>query len=789
MLGRNRAAIRDLRVVLLLAALSVGFLWRSTLTGKVMLPGDLLLIMEPWDHYSARFPEFHRVGNPILDAVQQFYPWRKFAGESLRRGEVPLWNPYELCGNPFVGNNQSAVFYPETWLHALMPPARALAWATALYFFLSGSLMFWFLRTLGLRRGPGLLGAIAFMFNGFVIGWLCFPSFRSVPGWLPGMLVGVEWMLRGRRWGGVALCGFFTGMQFLAGNLHISVYVLLVFGAYGAARCAAEYHRGRRNEAAAAAAGTAVALVLGGALASAQLLPTLELAGMSSRSAGSPYHEVVRYALAPQTLLTALMPDLFGNPVDYNHWGAELGKVYRAYTETAFYVGVAPLALLLPALTCRRRQAWFWLGVAGAGALLAIGSPLNAVLYHVVPSFKRLTGIGRAVVMMSLALPVLGALGAQHLTEAAREDPARGRQVLFLGVLLVAMVGATAGLWVWIATGAFERQLPDIGSYTLVQVARFALFLAGAAMGASWVAGGRRAGMAVLVVCLCTDLYVFVAKFTPATPPAYLQVRPKLLDAVRSVPGPCRLLSLGKDSIHRMSPNTPMILGIEDIQGSDSLEIGAYRRLLTAASTNLHGFLQPDYRLPLIDLLNVRFVYSSFMLPSLSKLRLVDDAEGFLYVNHAACPRAFVVPSWKHGTAARVLRAVTSPDFRPRQVAWFIGARLPPRPLPASHAAPPLATRSQANRVTVRGPFRPGQLVLLADSWYPGWRAYQGRRRLAVLRADYALTAVQTATRGRTIRFVYFPQSYRVGMYLTLLSLGMILGLASAGRATRRGNP
>jgi len=78
MVGWNRLK-RELIPLVVIAAVSVGFLWRSTLGGRVLLPADLLLVMEPWRHYRHQFPEFHRVSNPMLDPVQAFYPWRKYA--------------------------------------------------------------------------------------------------------------------------------------------------------------------------------------------------------------------------------------------------------------------------------------------------------------------------------------------------------------------------------------------------------------------------------------------------------------------------------------------------------------------------------------------------------------------------------------------------------------------------------------------------------------------------------------------------------------------------------------
>ncbi|MDI9585708.1 MAG: hypothetical protein QM473_15900 [Acidobacteriota bacterium] len=751
-----------------LTVLAVGFLWRCNFGGKVMLPGDLLLIMEPWKHYSRQFPEFRQVSNPILDAVQQFYPWRKFAGESLRAGQVPFWNPYELCGNPFVGNNQSAVFYPETWLSAIMPAERALGWATSLYFLISGALMYAFLRAIALRRAACLFGAVAFMFNGFVIGWLCFPSFRSVPGWLPGMLLGVEVMARGRRGLGAAICAACTGLQFLAGNLHISLYVLMIFAAYAVFRLVAVWREEGRLSAVSVAWWIACGVGIGGALACAQLLPTLELAGLSSRAEGAPYLRILENALAPQALLAGLMPDLFGNPVDYNHWGAELGKVYRAYTESTFYVGVLPVLFAPLAFTHNRREPLFWLAVAAVGALLATGTHLNAVLYYLVPSFSSLSGIGRAVVMICVGVSVLGAYGVHALLEMARKEPDQIARRVTACALGLGLFGLISGLWVWMATAQFERALPGIGDYTLAQIGRFALFVVLGAVGAVIMRADHRVGASIIILCLAADLYLYVDKFTPATNPAYLRVEARAVATMQAEPGPSRMLSLGKDPIRRMSPNTPMLFGLEDIQGSDSLEIGAYRRVWSEYCTDEHGFPQPVPSLPVIDLLGVRLVHSSFPLEGVAGLELVSDFDGYLYRNTEAYDRAFSLAKIPQSPGSA--QEVGSKSFRP-------GKR---------GRGEVSEVRHETNMVTVRGQFVPGEAVVLADTYFPGWRAFADGRPVPVRRVFHALRATAVDEPVQEIRYAYVPGSGWVGGFLTLMALGMIAGLVVAERTRAR---
>jgi len=784
---RRRIVARELGPLLVIAALSVGVLWRVTLGGRAMVPGDLLLIMEPWKHHAHQFPEFHRVGNPILDAIQQFYPWRKYAGESLRAGVIPLWNPYELCGNPFVGNDQSAVFYPETWLHALLPTERALGWATALHFFTAGALMYWFLRVLRLRRRAALVGAVAFMFNGFFVGWLCFPSFRSVPAWLPGALAALELTAQRRQWPWLAICSACVALQFLAGNLHISLLVMIVIAACVAFRGVDVVLSRDWRTAVTLVLGALAAVLAGGLIAALQLLPVVELAPMSSRAGGAPYAEMLKLATPWPLLLTALMPDLFGNPVDYNHWGATLGPVYRAYTETAWYVGVLPL-LVAPAAFCvrPRSRAWFWLAMALLGLALAFGTPVYALFYYLVPGAKALSGLGRAILISSTALPILGALGLDGLLGWSAEGRApRVRKYAGLAALCLALIGLIGGGLVWVRTGPLEQVpgLEGIGSYTSHQIARLVLLLALGAGLLALLPHKRRLAAIGLVLLLSVDLYLFVSKFTPATRREYLHVNTRTVGLIRQDIEPVRLLSVGPDPIQgRMPPNTGMIFGLQDIQGSDSLEIGAYRRLLGALSSDrlAPGFPQPDPSLPGLDPLGATYVHSGVDLGGIRGLSLLPTGEGWLYRNEEALPRASLVDAYvvvADGEAA--LKRLADRELDPAATAIFLAPDRPERPVSiASHGAEPVVTYSGPNRATVKAPvFSAGQLVLLSDTYYPGWHAFQDGRECRVLRADYALRAVQIERPCRRIDFVYSPVSFRAGAFASLCGLALLAGV------------
>ena len=59
------------------------------------------------------------------DTSQFFFAMRSFGAAEIREGRLPLWNPYLMSGTPFVGNFQSALFYPPNAIYLVLPVADA----------------------------------------------------------------------------------------------------------------------------------------------------------------------------------------------------------------------------------------------------------------------------------------------------------------------------------------------------------------------------------------------------------------------------------------------------------------------------------------------------------------------------------------------------------------------------------------------------------------------------------------------------------------------------------------
>ena len=71
---------------------------------------------------------------------------------------------------------------------------------------------------------------------------------------------------------------------------------------------------------------------------------------------------------------------------------------------------------------------------------------------------------------------------------------------------------------------------------------------------------------------------------------------------------------------------------------------------------------------------------------------------------------------------------------------------------------------------------RPAVLVL-ADNWFPAWKARVGNEEVPVLRANHSLRAIPITAGEHTVEFFYESDQLRWSLRLTLLSLVVVAGL------------
>lgn len=299
---------------LLYFLLALCFLWRSSFLGEAFLPARLLGHIAPWKSIPQgdTLPPW----NPLRwDGIGQFYPWRHFAHETVRQGIVPLWNPYQFCGTPFVANSQSAVFYPGNLLFYLIPTVWAFGASSLLHLTLCGWFTYLLLRRLGAGEAGALLSGCAFAFSAWEVQWLQLPTFLATSCWIPLLLRQIHVLSAAppdkNRFPSICALGSVIGLMLLGGHLQIAFYGLLAGTLFALSLLGIRLRQQGRTFGIAYLFRLIVALKLGILLALPQLLPSIELSRMSHRQASptvAGYTAYVEYALPTGALMGLTVP-------------------------------------------------------------------------------------------------------------------------------------------------------------------------------------------------------------------------------------------------------------------------------------------------------------------------------------------------------------------------------------------------------------------------------------------------------------------------------------------------
>ncbi|MFN8498301.1 MAG: flippase [Anaerolineae bacterium] len=329
------------------------------------------------------------------------------------------------------------------------------------------------------------------------------------------------------------------------------------------------------------------------------------------------------------------------------------------------------------------------------------------------------------------------------------------------------------------------------------------------------VGGGGRIpwpSLAALAV-LAADLFVASYGFNPAVDPKLADFTPPavaFLQERRAQEGPFRITVLGDKSV--LAPNLPMLYGLEDARGYDSIILRDYvdfSRLIGEQDLLLFNQVAPLRKAEaldssLLDVLGVRYVVTTRAVER-PGWTLAYDGEVKIYRNEDAKPRAFFASDAPGGiryplaSAPRGVYSMLS-GVDARQVTVLDPTGMDEDALPPPPADLPKSPAATSNRITFRR-YSPstvemdvsrvgqGGLLVLADSFFGGWQAHLApadnpstETDVPILRVDGIFRGIPIPPGTWRLRLVYSPMSFKLGLYLSFLSfavLGFLLGFAA----------
>ena len=162
----------------------------------------------------------------------QFYPWREYAFDMLRGGQLPLWNPYNGAGAPLIANYQSALFYPLSWLGLVLPLSWAMSITAVLPLFIAAWGMWAFTGRLGIPALGRGVSALAFGLTSYLVARLGTYPAVATAAWIPWVMWAALGVLLYKRFRDVGWLALLAALQLLAGHAQTAWYSMLLVGLF-----------------------------------------------------------------------------------------------------------------------------------------------------------------------------------------------------------------------------------------------------------------------------------------------------------------------------------------------------------------------------------------------------------------------------------------------------------------------------------------------------------------------------------------------------------------------------
>jgi len=507
-----------------------------------------------------------------------------------------------------------------------------------------------------------------------------------------------------------------------------------------------------------------VALVIG--LAAAQLLPFLDLAAHSQRSAG---YADTRWSMPGWGWSNFLVPMAFGRT-----WTEGVFFQYEQSWTSSYYLGIVALWLALLAVwTVRERRVWLLGAVALVALIFAFGE--NTFIYpalrKIIPQFSLMTYPIKYVIFVALLAPLLAAFAlAYQQNLRSEEKSAFSKRLVLVGAILLALIAGIL-FWAW----RFPFSTDDVRATLLNGLSRAAfLILTGGllfVLTRENAPGLRRIAPLILIFTAWLDVYTHEPAQNPTVPSSVYELnlaRARL--AMQPQP------ALGES---RAMVTPPAAMGFIRFALSDPKNNFLAKRLgycgncnLLDAVPKLDGFfsLLPRESDGLISLL---YGATNANFPKLNDFLGVSQITAPDEFFHWQLRRTFL-PLVTVGQKPvflddpGTLRGLTHPDFDGGKMVFLPPEAKPLVTVTNQTAARVLSSQFKAQRADIEVEAAEPSLVVVAQTYYHNWRVYVDDQPTHLLRANYAFQAFQVPSGRHHVRLVYEDRAFQFGAAVTI---------------------
>ncbi len=739
-------SIKNLLPVLIIIILALIFFGQASIGKTLIVSGDFS-------------------GSDLLDL---HLPFKIALSNSLRAGQLPLWNPYLSNGFPLFAEGQTGILYPINLALAFLPPVLNLNYSIIISFILAGLFSYLYCRSLGFSRFASLSSGIIFMFSAFFVTRLKHLNLITVAAWTPFVFYATHKLFQNRKFIYSLLAGLGLGLQFLAGHPQMAFYSLFIFLIYYLFETAlASRKQGiTRFFPYALVCLALIALVTVG-ISAVQTLPTLELTQQSERTEYD-FRVATDYPFNPKNLIGFISPYFFGNPANGTY--REDLQTMGVFWENASYIGLLPIILLpwvIYTIVRKKRQPYliFFLFLSVFSLLLMLGkfTPVFGLIWSSVPGFSLFRFPTRFNLFLIFSLALLTGVGVEMLLSRLQKNYQE-------------------------VTPADNANQPE-----------FRL---------SWPLDSLKT-QALILVFLVVDLFVFGKNYLGTLETKSFLQKPKSVEFLEKdsslyriwnvsqyMDNPYQLIGWKTNTVPLLAiheaipPNNNLIYNLASFSDRGWFEGGLSFQRRNMLERYLTEQAQDPYKLgQLLGMANVKYILNfseinNTEIPLVKEINLGKDFGLTLkiYENKQVLPRAYFVPEAKVIKEEKAMfNELTTGNFYPLKTVLL--ENQPPKPLPPFTGAVDSFAKNNSviinqytsQNIIVTTDIKNDGVLVLSDSYYPGWKATIDGKKTEILRANYLFRAVELSPGKHVVRFYYEPLYFKIGAIISGLTVIAVL--------------
>jgi len=747
----------------------------------------------PWRSINPNFrPQY------VYDPTARLFSWPQeiMSYNQIKNGIPPLWNPYIANGTPLLITMQLAPFYPLKLLYYLLPFWWAADIIWLLRIWLGGMGAYFLARTLNIKQWGSLLAGITYLMSSTQL--LVF----SMP--IPNVTITFPWILaisekiikdKSLVTHLIGLNSLFIGSQFLGGWPESSVHLVLAVAIYSIVRSLQLYSisilTGR------AVTWVAISGILGLALSSVQLLPF----GVDFSQIYNAPHDLPVQDFIPLQYLTSLGVPLF---IGINGKSWVPGDI--VVPEAMLFVSSPVIILALAALwqPQLRRQlmglivvstGWLWYSFHLPLSSLLATLPLIKIIsvswglfvpitclailagsmldYYFINYEKSLTHLMIATGLWLVTLVIYFSINityVSHITIPVKFISDKF-ETMWSTFFVIQHIITLIVILIFLGLLYLYKRMAFLRTYIPIMI----LLLVG---GQLWYAG----------VLLNRSSSTYGYSTTPG------------IEFLKSDKDLFRISGVGRKSISL--DNAPLMaqsasmFGLYDSRNHDAImsyrflqftSVAEYKHIkMPAYEPAAFGLSNPESK-KFLDMTNVKYLldFPSQDWPNdkinqeliATGWELVWDKDMRVYRNPTVLPRAYVTHEAQTVPIGESLAPLANPNFDPRRTT-IIEGDLPFTLTGGSTAiAKPVITRYEPLQVEVEVEMDQHGMLVLADSWFPEWRAELDGNSTTLYIANHNFRAVYVPKGKHTVLFWYDTTIFWVSSFISVISLIISTGM------------